>query len=498
MKKRIVLAATGLMAAGFLGAITVTYPAHAAYYRWTQTKLYSPSVPYHAKYSGTIYLWNAHHTRVVHNLKHYPRTTWYKTEAVKMTSGYKSRIYYKVLSGNQKHAGYIWRGYLTPGVNPNAAGSGTTPSTSTGSSSGSTSGSSDTSGSSTTANDGVIYSNVSAADAKKIDTSEYDTDISTYRHKAPYLSGLESYDAYAKVPTQSQIQTVVNFIKKRNQELGINNMGVVDNNAQGWQNFRIVMRSVDTNGTGPKVPFVEYMYYDLEDIGTGYERGEPEWYRAGTFQAFYDAATATTVKQAPKSTNFDHPFPYVVYAGLSYELPSQSLLCNYQGIYYGDRLYLKPGSQYTVFQDGDRLCYVRTANILDFSNGPIVKNGIQYDDIDPARDSSKLDPNKGKVYREITENYSFDEYHYENGKWQKVFSVRLNYGEELTDKKSISISVSFYDANGRTTQAPGSEASPQKLPVDLTFPSKNYDANYLSILYLPDSDFQRYEVNGSK
>lgn len=109
-----------------------------------------------------------------------------------------------------------------------------------------------------------------------------------------------------------------------------------------------------------------------------------------------------------------------------------------------------------------------------------------------------MDPNKGKVYREITENYNFDEYHYENGKWQKVFSVRLNYGEELTDKKSISISVSFYDANGRTTQAPGSEASPQKLPVDLTFPSKNYDANYLSILYLPDSDFQKYEANGGK
>lgn len=496
MRKRIVLVAVGLMAAGILGTFTVTTTAQAAYYRWTKTKLYSPSVPYHAKYSGIMYLWDAHHTRAVHNLRNYPRTTWYKTAAIKMTNGYKSRIYYKVVSGNQKHAGYIWRGYLTPGVNPNETNSGSTLGTGS-DGSGSTSGSSDMSGSSTTANDGVIYSNVSAADAKKIDTSEYDTDISTYQHKAPYLSGLESYDAYAKVPTQSQIQTVVNFIKKRNQDLGITNMGVVDNNAQGWQNFRIVMRSVDTKGTGPKVPFVEYMYYDLEDIGTGYEKGEPEWYRAGTFQAFYDAATATTVKQAPKSTNFDHPFPYVVYSRLSYELPNQSLLHNYQGIYYGDRLYLKPGSQYTVFQDDDRLYYVRTANVLDFSNGPIVKNGIQYDNIDPVRGSSELDPNKGKIYREITENDSFDEYHYENSKWQKVFSVRLNYGEELTDKKSISISVSFYDANGRTTQAPGSEASPQKLPVDLTFPSKNYDANYLSILYLPDSDFQKYEVTSS-
>ncbi|MDH5107077.1 hypothetical protein OQI89_14680 [Lentilactobacillus diolivorans] len=93
---------------------------------------------------------------------------------------------------------------------------------------------------------------------------------------------------------------------------------------------------------------------------------------------------------------------------------------------------------------------------------------------------------------------TFDEYHYENGKWQKTFSFAID-TDRLSSDKSTSVLIHFYNADGQPIQESGnSSRSSQNLPVDLTFPSKNYDANYLNILYLPDSDFQKYEANGGK
>lgn len=110
------------------GMTTVNQPtAHAAYYSWTKTKTYATPVAFHQKNRGaTAYMWDGHHTRKVHNLKNYPRTTWYLSKSVKM----RGSIYYRVASGNGKTTGFIWRGYLTKGVNP-YAGSTVTTGTST-------------------------------------------------------------------------------------------------------------------------------------------------------------------------------------------------------------------------------------------------------------------------------------------------------------------------------------------------------------------------------
>ncbi|WP_288528985.1 hypothetical protein [uncultured Secundilactobacillus sp.] len=63
----------------------------------------------------TAYMWDAHHTRKLHNLKNYPSATWYLSKSVKMTRGGKSAIYYRLTSGGV--SGYVWRGYLAKGIN---------------------------------------------------------------------------------------------------------------------------------------------------------------------------------------------------------------------------------------------------------------------------------------------------------------------------------------------------------------------------------------------
>lgn len=128
MKKNIKLALAGLAAVGVFSA-AVPATTHAATYHWVKTKQYSPTVPYHEKSTASAYVWNAYHTQVKYNLARFPRTTWYKSMAVKMRSGYHSRIYYQVKSGNGRHTGYIWRGYLTPGTNPAATNTNPTPNT---------------------------------------------------------------------------------------------------------------------------------------------------------------------------------------------------------------------------------------------------------------------------------------------------------------------------------------------------------------------------------
>ncbi|GAY74368.1 hypothetical protein [Lentilactobacillus kosonis] len=118
MNKRIAsILATGLLATG-LGLVAQQSTAHASGYAWAKTKNYN-NVPMHAKTTGTAYMWNWNHTKKIHNLKNYPRTTWYLSKSVKMVKGRKAGIYYEITSGNGRVNGYIWRGYLTKGLNTN-------------------------------------------------------------------------------------------------------------------------------------------------------------------------------------------------------------------------------------------------------------------------------------------------------------------------------------------------------------------------------------------
>ncbi|KRK87361.1 hypothetical protein [Lentilactobacillus sunkii] len=87
-------------------------------YVWTKVLSRSTAVAYHAKYKSAVYLWNATHTKRLHNLKNYPNTTWYVKNSVVMQHAGKSHVYYEVYNYGNNSDGFIWRGYLTKGVNP--------------------------------------------------------------------------------------------------------------------------------------------------------------------------------------------------------------------------------------------------------------------------------------------------------------------------------------------------------------------------------------------
>lgn len=76
--------------------------------------------------SKNIYLWNSHHTKAEANLKNYKNYSWrYYDQRAILSHNSKRSVYYYVQgitpNGNDssKLHGIVWRGYLTPGVNPN-------------------------------------------------------------------------------------------------------------------------------------------------------------------------------------------------------------------------------------------------------------------------------------------------------------------------------------------------------------------------------------------
>lgn len=180
MKAKKMLGTLGVIAGIGFGFVTINQPtmAHASYYSWTKTKAYPTPVAFHQKSRGTTaYMWDAHHTRKLHNLKNYPRTTWYLSQSVKM----RGNIYYHVTSGNGKTTGYVWRGYLSKGVSPYAVSATTTTTgTTTSTTSGTSTATQTTSGTTTTtptissniisADTLTTYSNTTAAEQKQQDT----------------------------------------------------------------------------------------------------------------------------------------------------------------------------------------------------------------------------------------------------------------------------------------------------------------------------------------
>lgn len=86
-------------------------------YRTVKTKSYYSTTPaYHAKNATkSVYMWNSTITKKLHNLKNYPKTTWYVQKSVKLTNGKKTGIFYYVENASNSVRGYVWRGYLTKG-----------------------------------------------------------------------------------------------------------------------------------------------------------------------------------------------------------------------------------------------------------------------------------------------------------------------------------------------------------------------------------------------
>lgn len=120
MKKAII---TGVALGAFVlstGLLTQTANASAAY-RTIKTKSYAGTTPaYHAKnLTKTTYMWNSTLTKKLHNLKNYHRTTWYLQKSVKLSNGKKTGIFYYLKNNSNTASGYVWRGYLSKGINNN-------------------------------------------------------------------------------------------------------------------------------------------------------------------------------------------------------------------------------------------------------------------------------------------------------------------------------------------------------------------------------------------
>lgn len=115
VKKIIGAVVVSLLAFGVNFAVKQA-PIQAAY-RWNKVKYYN-HIPFHVKSNSTVYMWNWNHTKRLHNLKNYPRTTWYLSKSVKMSNGKKVGIYYQVTNGKKTVSGFVHRNYLTAGVNP--------------------------------------------------------------------------------------------------------------------------------------------------------------------------------------------------------------------------------------------------------------------------------------------------------------------------------------------------------------------------------------------
>ncbi|GAW99891.1 hypothetical protein [Secundilactobacillus mixtipabuli] len=118
---KIVSALIAGLVVGSLGeAVLPTTGQAATSWKVVKTKSYS-DVAYHSKTTGNQYMWNSTHTKKIHNLKNYPRTTWYVYKEVKLQLGKKSGYYYQVTNNNGKIKGIIYHSYLTKGDNPKDA-----------------------------------------------------------------------------------------------------------------------------------------------------------------------------------------------------------------------------------------------------------------------------------------------------------------------------------------------------------------------------------------
>lgn len=55
-------------------------------------------------------------------MSNYPTTTWYVKNSVVMQHGGVSHVYYELYNQHNSASGYVWRGYLTKGINPKQPG----------------------------------------------------------------------------------------------------------------------------------------------------------------------------------------------------------------------------------------------------------------------------------------------------------------------------------------------------------------------------------------
>ncbi|MDH5104844.1 hypothetical protein OQI89_03140 [Lentilactobacillus diolivorans] len=429
MKKSIVILTVGLAAAGLLGALNPT-TVRADYYRWLKTKSYSPSVAYHAKMAGSIYLWNAHHTRVLHNLKNYSRTTWYKSAAIKMNSGYKSRIYYHVTSGNGEVTGYIWRGYLSTGVNPNESStvrkngsSGTTtPAT----------GSSLTSTDSQTNQDkakGILYANVPYS----VKTDGLPVMNPNPATATPSKSFVEVKAAvlqkYAQIPGTDDINQIVNYVKTK---------------FGNWDYFRIVMEKYQTQDNQiVKLPTLQYGDDDA-DRPTAQSDASFVWKDAGVTKNILE------IIKHPGSTSESSDLNTVTYlVGKEYIFPDLQAAVSLECLPIIPTVSINPVPRVGVVNSGygdngdfslvnfgnNSPHYVLTSDMLELpKDQPVQKNGLWIGTSNPWSNAifAGILAVKGVTHYRQVGNSEISDYKLINGTWQHQYSIQWGTAEDPT------------------------------------------------------------------
>ena len=127
MNKKIAgIITTGLLAAGV--GLAVQQPTAHASNGYTVVKSSFPggigAKVYHAKsFSKNAYVWkHLNHKEKAANLKNYPNTTWYRSGTIVLKHNGKNSVYYQVYNmspvSKKLVTGYVWRGYLSQGYNP--------------------------------------------------------------------------------------------------------------------------------------------------------------------------------------------------------------------------------------------------------------------------------------------------------------------------------------------------------------------------------------------
>ncbi len=95
------------------GVANPTPPKATGEYAILDSKNYY-NLPYKWNGNRHAYLWNDTITKRKHRLINYPKKVWYVDEALKMTNGRKTGIFYSVFDKGDRHSGYVWSGYLVP------------------------------------------------------------------------------------------------------------------------------------------------------------------------------------------------------------------------------------------------------------------------------------------------------------------------------------------------------------------------------------------------
>ncbi|WP_125581072.1 D-alanyl-D-alanine carboxypeptidase [Levilactobacillus cerevisiae] len=116
MKKAI---AWSLILGAAISGMAIAQRPQDAHASSTLVKIVSlDSTAYYTKSKRSAYVWNKNHTRKMHNLKNYPKTTWYATGKYSMKSTTHRGVYLQISNGSGKAKGYVWSGYMKKGVNP--------------------------------------------------------------------------------------------------------------------------------------------------------------------------------------------------------------------------------------------------------------------------------------------------------------------------------------------------------------------------------------------